>query len=1083
MKRQTLKYYLIAGLLVFICSLVGYRFFQSRDTIQIAMVGPITGQSPANGRHHLQGIQLLLDEINDEGGIQGKKIELVVYDDENDPDLAREKAKQVADNKRIVAVIGHNYSSCSIAAGEIYKARQIPAITPSSTDVNVTLDNDWFFRIVYNNLYQGRLLADYIHSVLEEDSVSIIYEDLAYGTYLASILGENLKELGVNVEHQWEIKTGDNASEHEMATIVSRLKKLNDKGVLFLALHAPEGIRLVKLLRDAGIQNLIIGPNALASKEFAEGFNQFPKEKLNPGFYSNEMHVITPLVFDSAGERVKQFKDRYSVTYKEVPDWRAVFAYEAASLVTHAIRETGIQGRPDSIREDRLKIRNYLAQVTQTNPVEGITGLNFFDQNGDSQKPISIGVYKNKKIISALTQIQAVLYMEELPDLEKALAEEQVIPVRNGHMYKTNVVYTGVRFNEISDIDVKNRTAMLDFTLWFRYQGDVDAGDVEFLNSVEPIKLGDPFRTEVLNKIRYDAYRIEGLFKMNFSERIYAFDRHLIGVSFRNKHLTQKNLVYVVDILGMGMTEYGTIPPGLKEQQVLPQHHAFTIDQVLYSQDTIQKTSMGSPSSLNSWKQSVDYSQLNAGVIIKKKSITLRGLIPVHFINALTFACLGVLLLLSHGRSRLGKKWPNALWLFRLVLMSLLLLSSEVAIVNWFGETDQYLLNLLVITFDILWWLIAAYLINTAIQRFIMNPLERKTDREIPSLARKFVAFTVYFFAVAGIIAFVYDQKITSLLATSGLVAMIIGLAIQINISNIFSGIAINLETPFRINDWVKIGDYDEGKVMDITWRSTRIANRDGNILSIPNSMASESVILNYNYPNDNSSMYFMVHIDPIHNYKRVQKILLDAVKSAEGVLDDPPPSVSFSRFTDWSAEYAVAFYIAEYGKRLTYTRNVWKRIYTHLDLVGIRPLVKRQEIHMMNIGETGINFEESATPKLDKMMFFNGLPEKVKKDLSEKARAIRLATGEEFLRTEKIKQDKIYLVAEGVLEIVDTQTAAKKRAGADDLFSVSQSNSDSLQVTSLSQSTLLEFSKLDVEETSRHFPQLSSMLHLNGVS
>nr|VFK25128.1 MAG: Mechanosensitive ion channel [Candidatus Kentron sp. LFY] len=90
-----------------------------------------------------------------------------------------------------------------------------------------------------------------------------------------------------------------------------------------------------------------------------------------------------------------------------------------------------------------------------------------------------------------------------------------------------------------------------------------------------------------------------------------------------------------------------------------------------------------------------------------------------------------------------------------------------------------------------------------------------------------------------GIIAFVFDYRITGLLATSGLLAMIIGLAIQTNLSNIFSGIAVNLERPFRIGDWVKLADFDEGKVVNVTWRSVRIRTPNNHIISIPNSTAA----------------------------------------------------------------------------------------------------------------------------------------------------------------------------------------------------------------------------------------------------
>ena len=99
-----------------------------------------------------------------------------------------------------------------------------------------------------------------------------------------------------------------------------------------------------------------------------------------------------------------------------------------------------------------------------------------------------------------------------------------------------------------------------------------------------------------------------------------------------------------------------------------------------------------------------------------------------------------------------------------------------------------------------------------------------------PKSVQKFTTLFIFLLAIFGIIAFVYDKKITSLLATSGMFAMIIGLAIQMNISNIFSGVAMAMEQPFKPGDWVKVSNYDEGEVIDISWRTTKILTEDNSL-------------------------------------------------------------------------------------------------------------------------------------------------------------------------------------------------------------------------------------------------------------
>ena len=148
--------------------------------------------------------------------------------------------------------------------------------------------------------------------------------------------------------------------------------------------------------------------------------------------------------------------------------------------------------------------------------------------------------------------------------------------------------------------------------------------------------------------------------------------------------------------------------------------------------------------------------------------------------------------------------------------------------------------------------------------------------------------------------------------------------------------IAVNIELPFRINDWVKIGDLEEGKVIDITWRTTRIQTRENFILSIPNSIVSESPVLNYCYPDDNYMISFMVDVDSSHSFEYVQKIILNAIHSSEGILKKPSPVVTFEGFSDSSATYLVEFNVDDYSTKPLYTSNIWKEIYKHFKLAGM---------------------------------------------------------------------------------------------------------------------------------------------------
>ena len=559
------------------------------EQFHIALVGPISGKSASAGKSHLQGIQLYIDNINQSGGIRGKKIQLDIFDDQNNKKKAKEMALEVVMQGRALAVIGHNYSSSSINAGIIYKEYQIPAVSPSSTDVKVTLENEWYFRTVLNNNLQGRFLANYVHKLLKQDRVIIVSEDLTYGACLAGIFLMTSKELGMEITDKYQFKVKDPNLEGALQQVVDDIKSKQNTDPIFLATHATEGVKFIKLMKDAGIKNPVIAPNAFATQSFQKGFENSPKEKALPGYYTDGIYVTTPLIFDTANEKAQEFREAYRARYNEEPDWHAAYSYDTAMLICTALKNSAIRGNPDSIREDRRMIKEYLSGLSSIHQaVEGVTGFNFFDTNGDASKAVPIGIYKNGNIISSHTQLQTMRPLGQ-DALEKAIKDERVLHIDGKYMYKTNVVYTGIDVNDISDIDMKKLTYTLDFNIWFRTTGDIGPQRIKFLNAVEPITLDTPINKKIDGQMHYTNYHVKGRFKADYLSGRYTFGQHVLGISFLHQDMPRNNLIFVTDVLGMGLTNGESITERLKQRQVLHHAHGWSINQVKFYQDTIEK--------------------------------------------------------------------------------------------------------------------------------------------------------------------------------------------------------------------------------------------------------------------------------------------------------------------------------------------------------------------------------------------------------------------------------------------------------------------------------------------------------------
>ena len=1010
---------LFFSLCIIIYTLVKVYLIYTQGSIHIAVVGPMSGESGANGKAYVNGINLFIEPLNKMGGVNGRKIVLDIYDDQNNPELAKEKAEEIVKNGRAVAVIGHNSSACSNAGAPVYKENKIPAITPASTNIELTKDNEWYYRVIFNDNSQGRFLANYIKKILQKDQIKIISEEEVYGKYLAEVFIKTAREVGLGVTKSFSFKSDETTKLKEMKDIIETLKTQNDKQMIFLSMSGANGAIFLKLLKDAGILNPLIAPDSFASSGFLNALSQTKREKETPGYYSNGIYVTTPLIFDNANQKAQYFKELYIKSYPIEPDWRSVYAYDSIMLLVESIKNTDITGNEKEVEGERLKIKDYLESLDSVGQaVEGATGLNYFE-NGDSPKPVSIGVYKNKNIISALTQLQVVKDINEIFDLENALKTERVLYFDNKYLYKTNVVYTGIEINDISELSISNLTYNLDFYLWFRYSGNIGPEDIEFVNSISEVQLEKPIDTETSKEdlMHYKLYHVKGTFKSNSLPVKYVLEENALGVSFFHKTLTRENLIYVIDTVGM--SKYHGKNYDIHNKKILSPYSGFKIASEWFFQDILEKTTLGSPRFIGLRTASIDYSRFNMGVRIKKDEISMRRFLPYTLsLFIMVVSIIGMIMIGILSSLKIYKGYATTFWMVQTILAYLTLSSSEIQFIDTFIESNNItMVKITLSAYDLFWWIVPAVTLTQSIEKFIWLPLEFKTDHKIPTVVRKFLNFVIYMLTFFSIIAFVYDQKITSLLATSGVVAMIIGLAIQVNISNVFSGIAINIERPFRVGDWIKIGSMEEGKVVDITWRTTRLTTRAGIVLSIPNSVASEASIYNYSLPDGIVEMWFTIHIDPSVPPRRVVKVLLDALMSSDGVLTKPEPYARFNEYSEYAADYLFGYCFKDYTKKNAVRKSVWSNVWIHLHRAGISPAFQRQELHLFKGQKQDTEDAKTPLALVREIDIFETFTPEEKKDLSHKVKALEFQPGEMVVKAGEQKFT-MYVISEGVFTV-----------------------------------------------------------------
>jgi len=1083
MKRKRIFIYLVICLL---CSWFIYWYVTQKpnNPIRLAVAGPFSGPNQSLGQSMVQGVQQYIDTINQQGGIMGRPLVIDQFDDEENPEKAQSIALHIAD-QNYLCVIGHGYSACSRRAGIIYKRYGIPAITPISTNHHVTKDNPWYFRTIFSDQFQGVFLANYIQQVLHIKEVCIIQDSSDYSSDLTQIFKNALNPLNIKVVYHATIQTNQADNTNQMNQIIKDLSlAAYQNSLIFLSTHESIGIHIIQSIKHANYQNPILASDAFAVNLFKDGFKDTFNEKVKTGYYTDNMMVSCPIMFNMADKQTLLFKEEYENNYHQSPDWIAAFAYDAAKVACFAIQKSMPTWENQLISFQRASIQKNLSKIDNPgDAIPGVTGLTYFDSSGSALKPIYIGMYKNSQLIPAYTQLKPSFHIFEMARTNKST---DIITVDGIPMRRMHVVYTGMDVNEISDIQLLKKACTITANIWFRFQESIPLEDIIFLNALSPISLNSPIVTLVENQITYQEYAISGTFLMDTFPASYVFNSHLVGIQFRHRTLSQDQLLFVPDLSNQkaipdlydGTYQLIETIDQQSELSTIRVNSNWTIPIKRSCQDRIEKSILGNPHYLNSDKNEIQFSRFTTWVQMTKNVFSIRGIFPLNqsYYLFIINASLILLLIVAENKTIL-KSYLKTMWFIQCVALILLLLSVEIIICNHFEKTlSSFQLSMIRKTFDILWWLIPTYLINMAIKRFLFFPLEARMGFRIPNIVPRFTSWIMYLLAFMGIIAFVFNQEISKLLATGGFFAMIIGLAVKMNISDVISGIVINLEAPFRIGDWIRVQEY-EGEVVDITWRSTRIQTGENIILCIPNSKATESFIHNYNYPSDLNWVDMAVNIHHEYSPEHVQKILLDAVLSTPDVLKTPRPYIIYKGITDTAALYIIHFCINEYAYKDIQMENVWERIWVHLYYAGIA--MTTQEENVVPPTERDI---------LNSIALFNDFSDDEKNLLSNQM-ITRHYLHRDMIIQQGTNDDAFYIIKEGVvgvwMNLENGETIQVDQMGAGDYFGEKGLLGDirTADIISETDSFVCVISKSAIKESLNNHPEfidVLKMIHAN---
>jgi branched-chain amino acid transport system substrate-binding protein len=661
MPRRKIIIWLTIAVLTLTAS-IGIAIFkaQNQDKITIAIAVPLANAGEATqkaGKSMLRGVQLYINQVNNAGGIGGKRLQLQVYDDQAKPKVAEEVAKKIVQSKA-VAVIGHYSSSTSKAAGKIYQAAGIPAISGSATADSVTAGNNWYFRTIFNDSFQGKFIAHYLKQVLGYSKICLLHGYDAYGLGLGQTIEAQFRQLGGEILAKWQLE--ENQSQATDQIIIQQLQQLKEQGkvpqAIVFATNRDQVTNLLAEMKNRNLNFPLFGGDDIGDVAIAQAFANRPEERESKGFFTNGLYATVPLIYDVADDRTQQFRRTFEQVYGNAPGWSAASYYDAISAVVTAMNRTLLAQKNlpkaaftgKDIKQDRDWVREGLSRINSPETAVQGTRTFYFDDQNTAVVPIAVGRFDKAKLVSAFTQLQAIPNLKKVSNLEAQIKTGEIVQIGRQYLQKTDIVYVGMDINQVTSLDEKTSTYLVDFYLWFRYKGNVNADKIEFLNygitrldSGVKLTLDEPIQVGQEQGVTHKVYRLKADFHEEFDFHDYPFDEQRLTVRFRHANLTRDKLIYAIDDVGMRDTSTKNLSQEWK-QQVFREISAWTPEKVSFYPDTLVNDSTLGYRKVIDTNSNLEYSQFNAVINIKRDLLgfSLKNLLPLWFFVGVAFALL-----------------------------------------------------------------------------------------------------------------------------------------------------------------------------------------------------------------------------------------------------------------------------------------------------------------------------------------------------------------------------------------------------------------------------------------------------------
>ena len=355
--------------LLVLCAVVvgGCQDGGNSNEIVIGHFASMTGSEATFGQSTDNGIKLAVDEINESGGIRGKKIRLITYDDKGDAREAGTAVTRLTTKDAVVAVLGEVASGLSLAGAPVCQQAGVPMISPSSTNPKVTKIGSMIFRVCFIDPFQGAVCAKFAreHEGLKAEKAAILTDQASpYSVGLQDEFEKAFEKFGGKVVSKQQYQGGDQDFSAQLTAIRS-----SEPDVVFVPGYYTDVGNVALQARKLGLKTPLLGGDGWDSVKLGE----IAGSSIEGCFYSNHYSHEDP------NPRVQDFIKKYNERYKQIPDGLAALGYDAAWILFEAMKRT-----------ESLDGKSLAAELAKTKDFDGVTGRISIDADRNAVKPAVI---------------------------------------------------------------------------------------------------------------------------------------------------------------------------------------------------------------------------------------------------------------------------------------------------------------------------------------------------------------------------------------------------------------------------------------------------------------------------------------------------------------------------------------------------------------------------------------------------------------------------------------------------------------------------------------------------------------------